>query len=158
MQNFNLDDFLKNYKPKILEDTLKPYIQLKKLTGYGLLKHNNKELLIPGKTYIRYVKHMTAFQDGHYKDHVKPGGLLVAGGVMHMGRFMATDNKPDWTHLVLKYDYVEDPSKNKKKNVITVSVPKERVFTIGISTNYIFFRKFESKDDRLREYFVELLK
>jgi len=159
MADFDLDKFLQTYKPKKIEDSLEPYLKLPKLKGFTLLKHNSKntvalEQLLPGKTYIKYIKHADACKDKHYKDHIK-SGMLVAGGYFHKGEFVKSADQTEWTHIVLKYVVNTQPDETDETDQSHRSVDK--VFTVSLRTNYIFYVTHKTDNDQFRGFLVELI-
>lgn len=149
MQTFDLNTFLKSYRPKTLEKELEPYLRCSRLRKYKLLKKNNLDQLVPAKTYIKYVQIDRSFTNTNYKSHIR-GGLLLEGGIMRGLNFVKINNKENWTHLMLKFDPtpVDDNSRDDLK----------RIFCINISNCYVFYRIFGDKRTFLSNCVVELVK
>jgi hypothetical protein len=147
MLDFDLDDFLRTYKPKTIEKSLEPYTNCPKLKSYIFLKQTNRDKLECDGTYIRYIKINDAFLDKKYPNHIRPGGFLIDGGFMKYGTFTPSPCKDQWTHLQLKYRF-------KDKDEDGNNIDKTRVFVINMSTNYIFFRVFNPSD---RAEMIELM-
>lgn len=61
MTDFDLDKFLKNYKPKKLDLTL--YLKYNKLKGYRLLHNKDIDKLVPNRMHINYIRRCDAFMD-----------------------------------------------------------------------------------------------
>jgi hypothetical protein len=148
MIDFNLKEFLKNYKPKKIENDLLPYIKCNKLKSYILLTHQTKQAVIPQNTYIKYIKINDAFKDNNYADHIKCGGILLAGGKINKGKFSAIKDNMKWTHLMLK---LQSSDKDFEENNIG-----EYIFIIKIIDYYIFYRIFNTND--FRNTIIELKK
>ena len=158
---FDLDEFLKNYKPKSLKKILEPYLQCKKLKSYQLLEHHNKYELVPFSTYIKYIKIDNAFKDKHYSDHVR-GGLLLSGGRYIKGEYTKTDDPSIWTHLMLKFDPTPIDDDNMVVNrsaALSVKQQAALTFMIQISRCYVFYKKFVNyhDDNDKRERFTKIL-
>lgn len=123
MSDFNLEKFLKNYKPAKLD--FGPYLKCEKLKGYEKMKDLSD--IVPTKTYIKHIKTSDAFQDKKYNDHIHYGGLVLAGGIYVDGKFEKTESK--WTHFQMKVKIpLEDGSFESK------------VYVIKIINYYIFFK------------------
>ena len=148
---FNLDNFLMNYKPKKIN--IEPYLQFKKLKNYKHMK--NKTELWPKVMYIQYIKNSNIFRHNKYsKKVIEDGGQFINGGYFLNGKFVGTDNKDDWTHLKLKTNI------SKKDGIY------QRYYSYYIKIiNYaIFYTTKESASNnynangRDRNFMVELLK
>lgn len=153
MTDFNLDDFLANYKPKKLD--LSYYLKCPKLKNYTFMD-NNIDALVPLKTYVKYVKIDEENTDKKYNTHIKSGGILLAGGI-YRDKFIKRTNNKTWTHLMLKYD----PSKitDDNGNIVDGRLDEPIIFTIKIASNYIFYKKFgNDKRDQMKNLMVELVK
>uniref|UniRef100_A0A6C0LQ12 Uncharacterized protein n=1 Tax=viral metagenome TaxID=1070528 RepID=A0A6C0LQ12_9ZZZZ len=135
--NSHLKKFLKNYKPKILDNYISPYLLTKKLSKYKLLKREDLELITPNHTYIRYVKHYDAFKNKKYEEHIFPGGFFINGGYYCDGRYIITNDCTKWTHILLKYKpHFENDDSQIEKDYI-----------IKLDTSYIFFYNYRKKFD-----------
>lgn len=141
---FDLDNFLQNHKPKEIESSLSVYLKCSKLNGYEILKHNNRDSLIKGRTYIRYIHIEESFSNKKYESHIKSGGVLIAGGKLIDGVFTSTLDSSRWTYLLLKYG-----KKNKDDET------EEVIFHIPIKKNYIFFKTM--MNNSFRNYLIELV-
>lgn len=89
MADFDLYNFLSNYKPK--KNDLLPYLKCSKLKNYHVLKKNSD--LILHKTYVKYIKECDPFQDKKLNDHIKSGGILIAGGTFEKNFKKSEDHK-----------------------------------------------------------------
>jgi len=143
--NFDLDDFLKNYIPKSSEDALKLCLKNKKLKGYNILSKKTIKEIIPGKTYIKYIKN-TANYD---VEELQSGGIFVAGGISQKNGFKHMEKSIDWTHLMLKICKYDDNSQNDADAY---------VFVIKISNFHIFYKLFDEilNGNSMRDFIVEL--
>ena len=151
MTDFDLEKFLKNYKSKKLD--FGPYLRCKKLKNYHQLKNSDRDKLIPGKTYVKYVKIGDAFKDNNYNDHIKCGGILIFGGIYVRDKFRETDDYDKWTHLMIKFD----PSpKINNDNKIERSLDDPLIFVIKLTNCYVFY-KF-CGNETTREYFKRIQK
>lgn len=153
MIDFDLNNFLADYKPKKMD--LSCYQKCDKLKKYIYL-NNQIDNLIPFKTYIKYIKYDDAFKNNKYDTHIKSGGILLAGGV-YRDKFIKKMDNTKWTHLMLKYD----PSKviNEDGNLVDGRLTNPIIFVIKIANNYVFYRKFEN-DQRIKfeNLIIELIK
>lgn len=144
--NFDLDDFLKNYKPKDLEVSLINYLKCDKLDGYDVLKYNNRHLLVKGNTYVKYVPIEKSSNDKNYESHIKLGGILLSGGKIINRYYKAYENESQWKYLLLKYT-------NDKGEVV--------LYNLSLVKNYIFFKTMKkdkkSKDDAFRKNMFNLI-
>lgn len=139
MNNFDLESFLKNYKPKSLVKYLQPYMTLSKLRRYHLLEDHNKSELIVRRTYVKYIKIDQTFKKKKLCNDVKTGGILIGGGIFQGDKFLNRDDVKEWKYLMLKFD----PSFIIQKNKINQQrLDKPRIFFIKMNNNYIFFRRF----------------
>ncbi|AYV85577.1 MAG: hypothetical protein Satyrvirus24_1, partial [Satyrvirus sp.] len=128
MSKFDLDKFLKTYKPKKrLEDHLKPYLECEKLKSYELLKKENMKELKPQQTYIKYIKFTNEYKDDDYNSHIR-GGLLLQGGIMRGSEFYKKSDQSEWTHLMLKFD--PSPIVDKKNRIIERRLDEKYIFFI----------------------------
>lgn len=136
MNKFDLKAFLKQYKPADPLIELAPYLKLKKLQGFAVSTKKNRKDLIPGKTYIKYVKYSVAFSDTNYTTHIKSGSL-IGGGIYEKGKFVTTDNENEWTHIRLKFKgtFEEENDEGELENV-----EREAIFVVSLNNNYIFYR------------------
>ena len=142
MSNFDLNTFLKNYKPKNLENTLEPYTKCNKLKNYKFLNRCMKNKLVSQRTYIKYVKINESFKDKHYDEHIYCGGILLDGGTIKDSKFIKSNDNESWTHLRLKYN-LTDIVDNKKKEIV-----EPRIYIINISKYYIFYKIFNKNTQR----------
>jgi hypothetical protein len=151
---FDINQFLKSYRPKNLTTYLVPYLKCVALKGYHLLEHYNADKLIPRRTYVKYIKIDEAFKDGFYDNHIRPGGILIGGGHIINGMFNKTHNNKLWTHLMLKYD--PEPLIDETGKIIRERFDKPKIFLIKMSKYYIFYKHFDVDDKR--NYFEVILK
>lgn len=128
--DFDLENFLRNYKPAKLD--FKPYLKLKKLRNFKLMGKKDIGVLEPGQTYIKYINVGDAFENKEYKTHVHCGGFLVNGGTYANGKFIESDERGEWTHLLLKR--IPHKSSGNKYKV--------HVFTIKINDKHIFYKNY----------------
>jgi hypothetical protein len=136
MSDFDLNKFLKNHKPKKLEDDLQSYIECDKLKSYKLFKRNATSNLISGMAYIKYIKINDAFVDDNFSSHIKSGGMFVNGGIFDEGKFKPIKNVSQWTHFMLKT--VPFPTKNDDTDEELLL--DSHVFFITVSDYYIFYK------------------
>ena len=97
MTDFDLDKFLKNYKPKEAVNYLEKYCQHRKLKNYKLL--NDLTKLKKAKTYIRYVEKNVA-ENEYDSKNIKVGGVFLAGGTFKERKFVACEDPGDWKVLL----------------------------------------------------------
>lgn len=69
MTEFNLQEFLKGYKPKKVD--ISPYLKCSKLRSYKIM--NNTNDLVLCKTYIKYIKEEDLHRDDKLNEHIKTG-------------------------------------------------------------------------------------
>lgn len=143
MAEFNLNSFLKSYKPKSLEKSLQRYLKCEKLKDYVLLDKKNMHLLKISNTYIKYVN-IDDNHDKNYEDHIKSGGMLIACGYYYSGKFINTVNFQKWTHLILKFS----PSP------IDGEIIESKTFVISLSKTYVFYKRYYNNQ---REFYNKLL-
>lgn len=133
MTDFDLNNFLKTYKQKVID--LKPYLRFSALKGFKILNDKN-ELSFHNVNgiYIKYIQMGNALINNKYTANViEDGGELIAGGNFINGEFVESCNNDTWTHLKLKTGI------SKK----TKSVGKKMYnYYIKISSHYIFYMKF----------------
>lgn len=144
-------NFLKNYKPKDLEKELKSYTKCKKLKNYKILK--NKEKLVIRETYIRYINIAESFKNTDYNSHIKPGGILLKGGIIIDFKFTSTTDPNEWTHLMLKYEPVKKDIDHMGKEILIKLDPL--TYIINISKCYVFYNNFKQTQ---RDKFIVILK
>lgn len=143
MSNFNLDDFLANYKPKKVN--LEPYLKLDKLKNYKWMEHEeDKQLLKPNRTYIKYIKMGDAHKDKNYQLHVR-GGILLAGGTYINGTFHRLVERLKWTHLMLRFSPFPSEIKRSAKGHGQKKLYDydHHTFCIKINDYYIFYKYFQ---------------
>lgn len=131
---FSLESFLKNYQPKKIDPTA--YLKCPKLKKYSVLNKTTISNLILAKTYIKMVKTEDMFRDKNLPDHVRPGGILLAGGTFGE-KFHKEKNPLKWTHLMLKYD----PEPKKLLNGTSIKVDG-KIYIIKMANYQIFYRVF----------------
>lgn len=125
--DFDLNKFLKKYKPKTIDIT--PYLRFSVLKDYNIMNDNKK--LIPTETYIKYIKEGNAYENKKYSSKaIEDGGLLIAGGIFVEGKFVENNDRDSWTHLKL------DSNVSKK----TGEKQKFYYYYIKIMTHYIFYK------------------
>lgn len=142
--DFNLEKFLSDYKPKVLD--LSPYLKLDKLKGYQTLERKNMANLIPQQTYIKYMKMADAYKDRDLKSHVR-GGILVAGGTFVNGKFVKSDDDGTWTHLILRFAPFPTAVTRSKKGFGHQKIYEHEthLFFIKINDYYLFYKYFQPK-------------
>jgi hypothetical protein len=131
---FNLNTFLKKYKPKSLKEQLKPYLSNSRLKKYTLLE-NNIENIVPACTYIKYINIETAFSNNDYNSHIRTGGILLAGGNIVNSKFQQSNDRETWKYLLIKYDPSIYDDKDAERREV-------RTYIISLKKNYIFYYKF----------------
>jgi hypothetical protein len=143
MSNFDLQQFLKEYKPKKLD--LRPYLKLEKLKGYTLIENSDYSELYPKETYVKYLKLADAFKDKDLKMHVK-GGILLDGGTFVNGLFVRLENKKKWTHLMVLFNpYPTGVIKSKKGfGQQKIYDYDQHIFYLKINDYYLFYKYFEN--------------
>ena len=139
-KNNFLDIFLKNYQPKVIDFT--PYLKLDKLKGYKYMNDKDRCALIPTETYVKYILTGDAFINNKLKDHIHPGGLMLAGGTYVNKYFEKLDDPYKWTHLMLKrIPFPVGIMRTKKgygyQNVYDYDA---HVFYVKIHNYYIFYK------------------
>lgn len=137
---FDLDEVLRDRKPRSLEEDVKVYLDLPCLKHYKVLDKKNIEKLVPGKTYIKYVRFEKVTSDEEYENHVSAGGFLVKGG-RRAHEFQQLDDKKQWTHILLR-----------QHGIFEGEEYQDRIFTINLATVYVFFYVFSDK----REFYKNL--
>jgi hypothetical protein len=145
MQNFDLAIFLRNHKPKTLESFFSP-LRNSYLRGYHIY-HRRKTVLIPGRTYIKIIEKnkCNPLGDNNWEEIIKRGGIVIAGGIYSRGKIESA--APElWTHLRLKLEYLEDDKK------------KYKIYLINLSKYYIFYKIFQDRNDKVRNFMVQLIK
>ena len=141
MTDFDLNTFLKNYKPKKLD--LTPYLKLDKLKGYQLMDNNDPSNLFPKETYVKYLKRNDAFKDKDLKLHIR-GGILLAGGTIVNNEFVSMDNRSKWTHLLLQFSPFPTGVVKSKKGFGYEKVYDydSHTFRIKLNDYYIFYKYY----------------
>jgi hypothetical protein len=132
MSNFNLDNFLANYKPAKLD--FSPYLKCDKLKYYKRMTDKNQ--LKETHTYIKYIKTSDAFENDDYESHIRNGGLLLSGGCVEDGKLVKTSDNSKWTHLQLK--------KNLPKGEDDDEI-EYRIYWIKIINCHIFYKSINNK-------------
>lgn len=155
-KDFDLNIFLKNYKPKSLYDDLKVYILHPKLKNYELINYHNKIKLIPKRTYIKYISMENTFKYKNIGNNIKSGGILIGCGKLANDKFVHSNNPNEWRFLLLKFD----PSAiiDEKGNLVRPRI-EPRTFLINMSKHYIFYRSFQGDARSLmerRKYKIEV--
>lgn len=146
-QEFNLEAFLKNHKPKKIN--LELYLRCPKLKDYSILNKNNLNQLILYKTYIKMIRIEDLFRNKKLDDHIRAGGILLGGGIFDE-KFIKTKNPNDWTHLMLKYEPKPDTYPDGRM------IKKEpKIYVIKMSKYHLFFHNFMNG---LRDDFQVILK
>lgn len=161
MSEFNLDKFLKSYKPKKIDDYLKPYLKLKKLEKYEIIKPNKLKLLIPFKTYIKYIPYKNAFSDKNYDSHIKLGGILISGGLYKNNQYIKDADPSNWKYILVKYETTQLRERlNNIESSEGDNIPHQYYFILKLSNNYIFYRYFnkEIKNINNRKILTKLIK
>lgn len=154
--DFDLDNFLKNYKPKEdLKTYLAPYMKHKKLINYKLVEKNNRDEILPSKTYIKYIDIDDAKDGEKFRSsHIKSGGFLLGCGKLIGNKFICLDDPKEWKIMKLKFDpsaFVDEKGKVKKRI-------DPLVFFINLSKNYVFFRVFQNgMRDMMKNIEIELV-
>lgn len=140
MANFDLNTFLQTYRPKNLQQYLAPYMRHRKLINYKLLE-NDKTVLVPTKTYIKYIDIDDGVEGKFRSSHIKAGGILIGCGKFIGKKFVELGNPAECTVLKLKFD----PSAmlNEKGQIIKER-GEARIFYIKTSKYYLFYRSFDN--------------
>lgn len=138
MSDFDLESFLKGYKPKKKKMDLSPYTKCDKLKSYTMLTSKNMDDVEEAITYIKYIPVGDALKDKKYSDHIKCGGILLAGGIYDEGKFKAQKDRSMWTHLHLKF--VPFPKINRRG--VREYVYEDHAFYIKISNYHLFYKIF----------------
>ncbi|AGF85600.1 hypothetical protein QJ854_gp182 [Moumouvirus goulette] len=139
MSQFDLEKFLQNYKPKTID--FSPYLSLNKLYGYKRVTKKNIDNLELYKTYIKYIHVNDIESDKNYRKHIHCGGILMKGGFFTLNKFYESDNKNNWTHLMLKFIPFKTLKKTKN-GVKFVEEYESHSFFIKISNYHIFYKQF----------------
>ena len=147
-------NFLNNYKSKSLANELEPYLKCKKLQNYILLTQSNKTNLIHQQTYIKFIKIEESFKDKLYSTHIRSGGILLNGGMMHNDKFKKLDDKNKWTHLLLKYDPA--PKVNNKGKVIQARI-EPHIYVISLKKCYVFYKIYNTKRNNMLDLLEVIL-
>ncbi len=102
MKNFDIDDFLTDYKP-LPKTNLSCYTKLKSMKNYKWLeKKEDIHNLHTYDTRIKYIRVGYELADDKCKDSdIIDGGILIAGGTYLNGTFIESNDKINWTHLKL---------------------------------------------------------
>lgn len=151
--NFNLDLFLKDYKPKSLEKFMSPYINHKRLKEYILMDDNNKRNLRSTKTYIKYINIDDAEKLIPKSNYIKRGGILLGCGKFIGNKFIKSEDMNQWKYLMIK----SDPSPLENDDGTANEERKSRIFFLKISKHYIFYKRFDnSLRDILRRRLEEM--
>src|SRR5579872_5355485 len=101
MADFSLENFLATYKPKEKLD-LSYYLDLTVLKDYDMIINKDYGMLIPLKTYIKYIRSGYEKIKSECSDEdVVDGGVLLAGGYYLNGQFIESDDKKLWSYLKL---------------------------------------------------------
>lgn len=131
MQDFDLDKFLKNHKPKKVN--LSKYLETEKLQGYHEM--TNKKQLKKGKTCIRFMKISDAFSNKDYDSHISYPAIFEHGLRRTKEGLQKDDDPKKWTHIVVTFSPEDDIYEENK--------PWNRVFRIRLSAHHIFYRYCE---------------
>ena len=144
--DFDLNNFLQNYKQKKLPE-LTPYLKLDKLKGYKQITNDNMDKLIPGETYVKYIKKSNLFMDDELEMHVK-GGILASGGTPYKKEsYEKLENPYEWTHIVLRFAPFPTGSVRTAKGYGDKKIYdyEQRIFKIKINDYYLFYKHFIPK-------------
>ena len=141
---FNLQSFLESYMPKNIISEMAPYTISKKLAGYTFVDKTSINRIVPGKTYVKYIRINEAFKDTKYDDHIRAGGIVLWGGIVIDGLLEKVSDPKKWTHLVIKYTSSVD------KNIT-------KIFRLNMSNYYLFYRRFNDTNEKMRDMLIELL-
>jgi hypothetical protein len=139
MTDFDLDEFLKTYKPAKVD--LRPYLKLDKLKGYKFVNKGERSVLISNQTYVKYVSMSDAFKDDDLEMHVG-GGVLRAGGIFVNGKFMKTESVEKWTHLLLEFSPYPTGRVRTKHGHKNVYEYDRHLFYIKMTSYYLFYKYF----------------
>ena len=148
-KNFDLENFLTNYKPKKLTDVLKYYISHEKLKNYKLLTNEDIKMLQPQKYYLRYVKIDDVIKNEREIGHkIHAGGFFVTGGFMDSGIFIKTSDPKKTKYLQLFYKII-NPDNTIKINI----------YNININKYYIFYKPLDKEriNDEMRVTLIKLI-
>jgi hypothetical protein len=136
---FDLNEFLKNYKPKSYVLNAEPYLKLLPDYNFFDVKLNSdpidkKNFITPGEYYIRYVPEN---QDGtNYKSHIKTGGILIGYG-------MRSGNS------IVKINLSEPPPREQWLYLIIYRKSKDQQYYVKLNHNIIFYKKMVTADEKL---------
>ncbi|AVL94563.1 hypothetical protein ma177 [Moumouvirus australiensis] len=139
MSQFDAKNFLRNYKPKTIDFT--PYLSLNKLRNYKRVTKKNIENLEPYKTYVKYIHINDIESNTNYKKHVHCGGILIKGGFYVLNKFYESNNKNNWTHLMLKFIPYKT-LKETKNGIKLVEEYETHTYYIKISNYHLFYKRF----------------
>lgn len=160
MAEFNLKEFLKNYKPKKVD--ILSYLKCPKLRSYKIMK--NVDELVPLKMFIKYINEEDLFKDKKLDEHVRTGGFLISGGYykdkwnrqkqIYEKKYFVSLDQSKWTHLLLKFA----PSQMRDENGELLEKIEPKTFIIKIFNKQIFYKHFSNDIRRiLEEYDIELV-
>lgn len=148
MTEFDLQEFLRNYKPKVLD--FKPYLKCQRLKGYKMVQ-KDLSVMRPHKTYVKFINMHDIYKNNKYDEHIHTGGILLAGGFFQRGSFQKSDDHELWTHLMLIYD--PSVTKNKNGQIKRQRFSDPYVFIIRVSDKYIFYKIFRHD---MRDHFRDI--
>jgi hypothetical protein len=164
----NIDDFLKNYKPKKIEYNLQFLKEVKKnqeLDGYNMLivdNNSNLHFLFKniGKIYLKFVDK---------KMNIKNGGILIGFGYFNNKNFInvANDKNFDYdknliTHILIKTNLKENYNNNEiiyyiENGMFNKIKQNYQKLFFSIKKNVIFFKMIKTQSDKKREFIQSLL-
>lgn len=145
----NLQDVLENKRTDNVHIYIEPYRLLPRLEEYRLMT-SDKSVLVPNKTFIKYIKIDSAFSSNDLNSHVKTGGFLMNCGQFIKGKFKNSDNPAYWKYAQLKYDpcsFVD-----AEDNVIMQQVGI-KIFYINLRKCYVFYKNLE---DNWRDFMEKI--
>ena len=152
MDNFDLNKFLKNYKPVDATDKLHKYLKL--IPDYMYMTLSDKKSIIPNKTLIKYMANDIDLNNNkdkyERKKDIKHGGLVLAVGNLVDKKFVAIDEDKignNWSYIKLRM-LIKDDYDNTEM----------RIFFIKITNFYVFYKILHDKDKELKKYMIKLLK
>ncbi|AAV50937.1 hypothetical protein [Acanthamoeba castellanii mimivirus] len=137
MTTFDLDDFLKSYKPKKVD--LSSYTNHTKLKGYTYITKDDFNNLIPNRTYIKYILRSDVGTENNISKQIHCGGFFLSGGNFSGKKFVQSDDWITWTHLFLKY--CPHPESNLNGEFT------EHKFYLKTTKYYLFYRYYDKKSD-----------
>ena len=131
-----LSDVLENKRDNDANYYLRPYRCLPRLEGYTLMTAD-KSVLVPNKTFIKYIKIDSAFSSTNLNSHIKTGGFLLSCGKFIGDKYVKNDNPVNWIYAQLKYNPC--PFIDEQDNII-VNSSDIKIFYINLRKCYVFYK------------------